>query len=1270
MSKRNYPWEETEREKRIRLRHERNEEERRLNYQMLEERQIIRERAERAARYNRAREQLLREEEERRERENQRRRIEMARQERLRMFEQLRQQHQRELEQQRQRQQQQQLEQQQQQEQQPEFENEPPPLDIRYIPILVIYKNPMIIRRELAYHFIYGYSLIHVTNFRQPNESFVVAYSPSSEYTEGYVHSFHNPHLMLYSDDPEDGLRFPDPIIDKPSIEEYYDMIKECARLTYIEATQNIDVNLRTYYRGPAGQVYGSDINLYTVVVCFVDDQGEEHFKSISWPDIRRGLQHFILTMTELVIGAEDYRPDPVLINCTLDKSRVWIRYVDIGVIPVQDNDQSDFMIYHTVTHPLSPMKCIYRSLLDCDINVPALRDCVDIEVLKNYIIEEQLNISIIYNIPHLIPNIEASHRMGRKYKFHIKGRRHDKIFYELKDSHISTNYFYQAPIEDHILCYDVTRAHIEKIISPPRLLDKVYMAEYEIVRKLDDDNFNVIRHYNTIVRPKIPRRMEMDVAYIFFDFECVVDYDCENFSKSYSVSYMVADDEILEKLNNLEINFNEDEKNQFIRDHVYSIIGFNAVKLFLDRIYHIVNDPINNARYILIGFNNSLYDNFMLLTKLNAMKQPDESPLIDYVEYHGCNRIGNIIFFDKKCTVWDFKRFTPPGSLRELCKDFNVVNFAKRPDLISHLKVQQCYNTARRNDRNFFTDLFNIIPSDRIIEYNNYDVLSLAVIYHRYNTFLNEFNCVNIAFMKGIAPITDHSSLPAYLYKLSQTFIKDAGVKLPNLSYSQYQLIRESSVAGRIDVFGKKQKKYEEELVAFDVTSMYPYVMFVMNDCFFPMGEITDRLMTQNDIDDIINEITTTNNLEKIGYYKVDIDQTYLINNNKPIIRCHKMDLGNNWEEQPQVVLQTNIYLSSIDILQLLKHGCKVSFILNSRMLVFSEKVQNFKLFSWLTEFMVCKNLQDKYKEDNDPRYNPTVRVLAKNIMNSLSGKYMQRAYETVMVQIRKDEFYSHLSRTKDMVKDSQTILGVVSNTMVVMQYEKLQESITAIKPIYIGSLIYVYARKYMYDQLLNRLGTANCLYHDTDSVKFKKSVFDQHVDYYKNNIVPHNIEMEELDPRYIDHPLYKEGSKIFGGFANELKEGNNLTYVNDKKEWASFVINNNNEITWCVKSLKGIQSNALLLDMTHPDINGFVTEDNGQATVTDQGLALEFDIANGRELHFETPSNILKAFEDLHQDLDIYLMNTQFVRDISVSSVKVLYVLKKVTSGNRKRY
>jgi len=169
--------------------------------------------------------------------------------------------------------------------------------------------------------------------------------------------------------------------------------------------------------------------------------------------------------------------------------------------------------------------------------------------------------------------------------------------------------------------------------------------------------------------------------------------------------------------------------------------------------------------------------------------------------------------------------------------------------------------------------------------------------------------------------------------------------------------------------------------------------------------------------------------------------------------------------------------------------------------------------------------------------------------------------------------------------------------------------------------------------------------------------------LDRMKLQLIPHNAKIEEIDPRYRYHKMYEEGSKIFGSFANELPSDNNLLFINGKKEWACFNINNM-DIIWAKFRLKGIRTTSLVVDIHNEEFMNCLRFIDVHPYVASQELAHRYDCSH-EDLHLSLPNNVLKVFDTLNRGRDVWFLVSNFKRLIEHSGVAVIYSLKRISSN-----
>ena len=201
----------------------------------------------------------------------------------------------------------------------------------------------------------------------------------------------------------------------------------------------------------------------------------------------------------------------------------------------------------------------------------------------------------------------------------------------------------------------------------------------------------------------------------------------------------------------------------------------------------------------------------------------------------------------------------------------------------------------------------------------------------------------------------------------------------------------------------------------------------------------------------------------------------------------------------------------------------------------------------------MKAKNEQDTLKKNKDSNYNSALRETLKLLMNSLSGKVIEGLHTE---QTRNVESIAEYEKIKEK-STSINFINAIGNKLFIT-YDVDPEKICkkSQRPIYLGVLIYDYAKRYMFENSYSKVGLDQLLYTDTDASKFRYKRFLEWKDWVdKENIqVPHWEEVELIDERYKNHKIFESNSKVFGSFEDELEEmkGDKYTfYCLEKKSW-----------------------------------------------------------------------------------------------------------------------
>ena len=823
--------------------------------------------------------------------------------------------------------------------------------------------------------------------------------------------------------------------------------------------------------------------------------------------------------------------------------------------------DHHRFMIWETLLDTTTN-RCVNNCLRACGYE-GQLPDNQTIDGLIDLIKFHDLKIDIIYNVPKL--DEKRFERPPRK--FMTPGARKKSNFFPLDNTLVEPIYAYKTEDAEYCLVYDVDRRHVEVADTTMglTLMDGIY-ASYHVIIKNTQTSTLIIRDYYDVGDIGKPEPVSSDRAYIFFDVETIADPDANDDCIPYSFSYIILKmDEIRDfcLLDSLAGPVDAE-----VNARVKNKTGFRCVIDSLQDIKDAIDSDDSCAQYYMIGFNNSRFDNFILLKE--AYKTGIDRA-VSYVAYYG-ETIGSIYLFSGKVRVWDMAKHLP-GSLGELCDSFGLSSLRKKDGSISHIEVQDIFRRYPRDD--FIQALDTHYGMNKIITYNNFDVAATIVIFNQY---VKAWKTIPFAKDDSLGHPCSHFSISAMMYSFAKKHWKKEKIALPKLTYQQYQKVREASYGGRTDTFDAAGKTITEEVVGLDMVSMYAYEMLVA-DNRYPSGEIETIVVTDELVESLLQQYEQNGQFDRIGIYPVNIDQISLVHVGNPMIIPLRKEKGNNWETKGNVIRQMNLMLCTIDIEQLLKHGAEVHFITHAEAYVFTETIPGYTLFSFLAEFMKLKNECDEAIAKGTAASNAKgLRTLCKFASNSLSGKCMQKVFTTVVAQVNVHAYYSEIALLKDVVEDSIELLGMTNHHTCILRYRKMANTIKNIKNAYLTMCIYAYARRDIY-RVLKRVPMTERIMVDTDSCKCTKAIYDRYLKaYLLDTTVPHNEDILAIDERYADAKMLRLNSnKVYGSFVHELST-NNLTIVAGKKSYGIFNIIDN--VPTIVKiSLRGVKPASVIV-------------------------------------------------------------------------------------------
>lgn len=687
--------------------------------------------------------------------------------------------------------------------------------------------------------------------------------------------------------------------------------------------------------------------------------------------------------------------------------------------------------------------------------------------------------------------------------------------------------------------------------------------------------------HYSLIIKNKATqikkynkqKKEELIPLYFYFDLETVFNRNKCNFLEAYSASWFITPTN-----DKFEYSEKKLEKCQFE-------YGSDCVKKLLKA----MRECPKGYRYILIGFNSSKFDNYFLA---NEACLQDELTDIFYV--NNCilgMKIGNH-------SVFDVRRFlSPDASLKSAC-----ISFATNPkklDGFSHEEPQQAFEEGKLDEwiqKNL----------TKLIEYNKKDVLSMVSLTTKLNNAVMEMTGKNIFSAMTIA---------SFAYSHFEQTIKDK-YEIPKLpTYEDDQFCRKSLTAGRTQAyFGKFQSNKPFKMV--DAKSLYPFVMTTNK---FPIGEIT---FTENYIKN------------KLGIYSCIIHHQkakWLSGQPKPkgfeeYYRKYAPVIFPKRSEEPNIPLdweyrgEMNVNLCSIDIEEI-KYYCGEDAITVNNGFYWEKSTKN--LFNnFMLPFKEEKTRQDKLKNEGNKDYNPALREFTKLMQNSLSGKVIQRNFTSISKRVRKA---SDILKFKEKLSSDSCIETCQLGDNITFIKGDISEEDAykdSAKPSYLGIFIYAYARRYMYQTVLNKYLT---FYQDTDSALIPEEEFNR----FKK-------EQPELF-----------GTGEYGSFEEEIGKSKNIIIISPKNY---LVVSENDEKS--KRKFKGIKkSDTFLLKEDMPK--------------EDEIIKLKEDILKDKKYKIDNIDEILikkgkpcmteEMFKNMYDGKELFIFTSQLKRTMKFNKEEI---------------
>ena len=520
------------------------------------------------------------------------------------------------------------------------------------------------------------------------------------------------------------------------------------------------------------------------------------------------------------------------------------------------------------------------------------------------------------------------------------------------------------------------------------------------------------------------------------------------------------------------------------------------------------------NIRFI--AFNGSSFDHILIMkyffyANYKIIRPPSTDGKVYSFHFRINQDLGQVMYegemiklekFEVNFECWD-PRLYLQGSLSSLGKSFKL---KVEKEVFSHKAAQDAYDSG-----NFKTWLSS--NKEKLESYNKNDVVLLTMITAKYYKVMKDLKDINIFNYTTIASCSWKVFSNYYISaSLNGEKVKDKLINLclPVQTPEIDDIVRSSMIAGRVHglytwtrptEFKLFVDKKQEKMVAVDVTSLYPFVMYSPEKVWdkitvtksfankgYPIGK--EELILVGDAVDCYNDAN------KVGLYYVRVitPEEKKRNGLAPILPikiekdgarnlCWRVKPNEWWGFLPDITLKLLEeqeydfdFMACDELLDKDNNPC-CAIVWNSSTKVFS---------AYIEEMKAEKQKQDDMKKVGNPNYNPALREALKLFLNNLSGKPAQRVrWSSSEICKNNDDLVKFAKMHEDIID----FYFPTENTCIV-EYANLKINWKkSAKPSQLSCFIYAYARAYMTQAVF--LNT-DVYYTDTDSAFIPKSYAD----------------------------------------------------------------------------------------------------------------------------------------------------------------------------------
>lgn len=573
-----------------------------------------------------------------------------------------------------------------------------------------------------------------------------------------------------------------------------------------------------------------------------------------------------------------------------------------------------------------------------------------------------------------------------------------------------------------------------------------------------------------------------------------------------------------------------------------------NCISDFFDY----MNKNVKEA--ILIGYNNSRFDNFILLhNRLKDMSKNKEIPY-QIKDDQVCKNRGRITGFELISNTSHIKVFDLnlhiPGSLDSNCKNWKVKSELCKGKF-DHNKIK-CKEDGKKYECEWVPYLHNdLLATEQLFLkyyksiYNNPEFNKIKTetrnkfqYYGLYKDQIEENKNKNknktITITEQMAPsILNYMTGPSLAYAIQLEYVdpRKNMIHIFNADSMEYMVCKSDAYGGRsygtkkswthnnydelIKMNGEEKVKYLKDnkggsLQGFDLISNYPSAMEgVKNEvvnckALYPVGE---KYWYRNGREAYMKKY--------IGIYHIKFEPPKNIK--FPIIPRRVQDFNMNVYENYDTFtkwLKSGVkwsvedgegYYDNVMIQRAIKHGYKVEFQNHEyAALVWIESEKLFE--SFIQPLKHIKMEQDQFKrddkevkEDKDKKYNASLRETAKNLLNSSYGKTTEQPETTETCIVTNFKKYNEMMDKGELIEDINTVF-MGEDEFGRDQYAlyvsvKLNERNNK-RPCQLGSFILSYSKEifdsYASCLVKDDLTKQPILVCDTDSIISYENAFD----------------------------------------------------------------------------------------------------------------------------------------------------------------------------------